>query len=414
VRLNPPTSIIYSVFWRDASLSTLATGARNLAANEDRGNRWDRSSLLRVAKARDKDRICRYGLLKGKGRFLMDNEAFSFTPEQKDNLRKWMAFLDTDGARRWALEEKDAIGRIKNIFQKAGFRGGKDLSAEQLDDVFRNMQKLIRNLALNRRLYEDNGLTNFNSKLRTLLFSSEPLAKRVNQFFELKWVRILTLSQFLCSFSPTEYPEIGWQTLEVLDLDSSQSESAYRQALREHNISQPQDYRDDTIEYLKSIVIFRNIKNLLNIDLYTSVNDMLWFVYSEANQGVESFPSTVSLEVDLRDRLAEKPSLIERGLSLIGKEYPIARAGKADLVCKDKRGNYVVIETKKGRESDKVVGQILRYIGGLKKEGKPTRGIIVVNEPDEKLDFAIEAVKDFVRLKYYKVSFDITDSYTDT
>ena len=63
-------------------------------------------------------------------------------------------------------------------------------------------------------------------------------------------------------------------------------------------------------------------------------------------------------------------------------------------MCRDQKGNYVVIETKKAGESDKVVGQILRYVGGLKKEGKKVRGIIIVNEPDEKLEFAIEAVKD--------------------
>ena len=57
-----------------------------------------------------------------------------------------------------------------------------------------------------------------------------------------------------------------------------------------------------------------------------------------------------------------------------------------------------------------MVGQILRYIGGLKKEGKRTRGIIIVNEPDEKLDFAIEAVEHLIKLKYYKVKFEITDS----
>jgi RecB family endonuclease NucS len=121
--------------------------------------------------------------------------------------------------------------------------------------------------------------------------------------------------------------------------------------------------------------------------------------------------TSVSLEKDLRDYLAQNPSLIESGLSLVGKEYPISGAGKSDLLCQDKRGNYVIIETKRDRESDKVVGQILRYIGGLRKEGKRVRGIIIVNEPDEKLDFAIEAVKDLIKLKYYRVSFEITDSY---
>jgi len=344
----------------------------------------------------------------------MNNEVFSFTPEQKANLEKWKVFLDTEQARAWAIEEKEAIESIHNILKQEKFEEGNDLTPEKLDSIFHQMRNLINNRALARNLYEDNGITNFNSKLRQLLFSNKPLAKRVNQFLGLKRVGIVTVSQFLCAIDPSAYPEITTQTFDVLELDSTQLDMAYKQALRENNISSPQDYHDDTLDYLSYAIIFREIKNLLNIDLYNHVNNMLWLAYKQVEPEVKPVPTTVSLEVDLRDRLAENPNLIERGLSLIGKEYLITGAGKADIVCKDKRGNYFVIETKKGRESDKVVGQILRYIGGLRKEGKKARGIIIVNEPDDKLDFAIEVVKDFVKLKYYKVKFEITDSYTCT
>lgn len=347
----------------------------------------------------------------------MNNEVFSFTPEQKANLEKWKGFLDSEQAQRWAIEEKEAIESIKNIFQQAGFGEGHDLSAEQSDEVFHLMKKLINNRTLNKKLYEDNELINFNPRLRMLLFGSKPLVERVNRFLELKGVGILTVSHFLCAFSPTEYPEIGWQTLDVLELDSTQLDIAYRQALREHNISPPEDYRGDTMEYFRDMVIFREIKNLLHIEEYNLINDMLWtawLVQQEKDGEMKPPPATLSLEKDLRDHLAAKPSLIENGLSLVGKEYTITGAGKADIVCKDKRGNYVVIETKKGRESDQVAGQILRYIGGLKKEGKRARGIIVAKEPDERLDLAVYAVEDLIKLKYYEVSFEITDSYTNT
>ena len=344
----------------------------------------------------------------------MNNEVFSFTPEQKANLEKWRAFLDTEQAREWATEEKEAVEALQTILKQAGFREGNNLSEEQLDDVFRKMKMLINNMTLARNLYDNNGLANFNSRLRKLYFSSEPLAKRVNQFIELIGVAKLTVSQFLCAFSLTKYPEVGWATLDVLDLDSVQLDNAYRQALREHNISSPQDYRGDTIEYLRDMIIFREIKNLLSIEDYNLINDLLWLAYKETEIEVKPSTTSVGLEADLRDRLAENPSLIEKGLSLISKEYSIPRAGRADLVCKDKMGNYVVIETKKVGESDQVVGQILRYIGGLKKEGKRTRGIIVVNKPDDRLALAVYAVEDLIKLKYYKVSFDITDSYTNT
>jgi RecB family endonuclease NucS len=148
----------------------------------------------------------------------------------------------------------------------------------------------------------------------------------------------------------------------------------------------------------------------LDIDLYSRVNHILWLAYKQEEPEIKQTSSSVSLEADLRDHLAENPSIIEKYLSLVQKEYPIGSAGKADLLCRDKKGDYVVVEMKKGRESDKVVGQILRYIGGLKKDKKRARGIIIVNEPDEKLDFAIAAVGDLVKLKYYRVRFEITDN----
>lgn len=344
----------------------------------------------------------------------MTDEVFSFTSEQKTNLEKWETFLDTEKARGWAIEEKEAIEVIHNILKQAKFGEGNDLTPEELNSIFHQMRKLINNRSLARNLYEDNGIANFNSRLRRLLFSSESLVDRVNQFLELKRVRVLTVSHFLCAFDPSVYPEIGWQTLDVLELDSVQLDDAYKQALKEHGISSPQDYRGDTIEYLRGTVIFREIKNFLHIEDYNVINDLLWLVWlaRQKEEGeMKPPPATLSLEKDLRDHLADNPNLIEKGLSLVSKEYTISGAGRADLVCKDKRGTYVVIETKKAGESDKVVGQILRYIGGLKKEGKRTRGIIIVNEPDEKLDFAIDAVKDLIKLKYYKVSFNITDSY---
>ena len=341
----------------------------------------------------------------------MEKVSFSFTPEQKANLENWRVRLDTEQAREWAAKEERAIGTVKDIFQQAGFEQGNDLSPNELDDTFTNMRSLIYNRALNRKLYEDNGLSNFNTKLRTLLFGSSPLPERVNQFFELKRVGILTLSHFLCAFSPTEYPEIGWQTFDVLELDSTQLDDAYEQALSTHNIS-PLDYRGNTIEYLRDMIIFKEIGSLLHIKEYNLINDLLWLIRQGIEDDVQPSTTSVSLENDLRNFLADNTQRLEKGLSVIGKEYDISGAGRVDLLCKDTRGYYVVIETKKGRESDKVVGQILRYIGGLKKDGKKARGIIIVNEPDERLDFAVEAVKDFIKLKYYKVKFEITDSYT--
>jgi hypothetical protein len=125
---------------------------------------------------------------------------------------------------------------------------------------------------------------------------------------------------------------------------------------------------------------------------------------------IDEIPPSISRETDLRDYLANNPQRIEKGLKLIGKEYA-TDIGSIDLLCEDPKGKLVVIETKKGRESDKVVGQILRYMGWLGKHmEKKVRGVIVVNEPDERLEYALHATKD-IQLKFYKVKFEIADSF---
>jgi len=131
----------------------------------------------------------------------------------------------------------------------------------------------------------------------------------------------------------------------------------------------------------------------------------------EREQPLPTEPSfSISLERTLRDYLAENPNLLEYGLQLIGKEYP-TDAGNIDILLKDKDGSYVVVETKKGRESDKVVGQILRYIGWVKKNLSPkVRGIIVTHSSDSNLEWAVEAVKNLVKLKFYKVKFELSNA----
>jgi len=88
--------------------------------------------------------------------------------------------------------------------------------------------------------------------------------------------------------------------------------------------------------------------------------------------------------------------------------------GYPDLLCVDKdTKDLVVIELKKGRESDKVVGQTLRYMGWVKenlaKTRQNVRGIIVTKERDEKLTYAIKPVKDKIRVKYYDIAFKLVD-----
>jgi hypothetical protein len=94
-----------------------------------------------------------------------------------------------------------------------------------------------------------------------------------------------------------------------------------------------------------------------------------------------------------------------------GRQFP-AGPWFIDFLCIDEQtGDFVVIELKKGRSSDAVVGQVLRYIAWVKEnlaeEGQGVRGIVIAREADESLKYSVKAV-DSVSVLTYRVSFSLS------
>jgi len=117
----------------------------------------------------------------------------------------------------------------------------------------------------------------------------------------------------------------------------------------------------------------------------------------------------IQMERDLENFLVNNLNLIEERLKLYeeeginGRQYP-TDVGTIDLLCK-KAENFVVVELKKGRGSDSVVGQISRYIGWVRENlsnGHDVRGIIIVHDFDPKLKYAVLAHEN-LELKYYEI-----------
>jgi len=93
-------------------------------------------------------------------------------------------------------------------------------------------------------------------------------------------------------------------------------------------------------------------------------------------------------------------------LSLIKQEYSTP-VGYIDILCKDKDGNFVVIEIKREEDTDKVVGQIQRYMSWIKeniaeKERKEVKGVIVVKEIDKKLEHSVKGSGFKIEIKEFK------------
>jgi len=87
--------------------------------------------------------------------------------------------------------------------------------------------------------------------------------------------------------------------------------------------------------------------------------------------------------------------------------------GRLDLLAKDSSGNFVVIELKKGKESDQVIGQLLRYMGWVKEklciDTQDVRGLIICKKIDSKLKYSLIPVADKISVKEYTMDFKLVD-----
>lgn len=91
-------------------------------------------------------------------------------------------------------------------------------------------------------------------------------------------------------------------------------------------------------------------------------------------------------------------------------EPGLGLVGRIDLFCEDaSSGALVVVELKKGRQSDDVVGQLARYMGWVKEnlaEGQAVEGVVLAPAADERLRYAAMAIPG-VRLLRYETRFEV-------
>ena len=130
-------------------------------------------------------------------------------------------------------------------------------------------------------------------------------------------------------------------------------------------------------------------------------------------------PTVFALEKHLEDFLVHNWSSTELGKNhmvfeedgeLVGQQYP-SDTGLIDIlaISKDKK-ELLVVELKKGRASDVVVGQIQRYMGyvieELAEEGQIVRGVIIALEDDLRLQRALRVTNN-IEFYRYQVSFQL-------
>jgi restriction system protein len=138
-----------------------------------------------------------------------------------------------------------------------------------------------------------------------------------------------------------------------------------------------------------------------------------------SNDATIEDPSVFALEKHLEDFLVQNWNQTELGSKydiyqedgvILGQQYP-SDTGPLDIlaVSKDKK-TLLVVELKKGRASDNVVGQIQRYMGYVKDElaeaNQDVKGIIIALEDDLRIKRALSVTKN-IEFYRYQVSFKL-------
>ena len=166
------------------------------------------------------------------------------------------------------------------------------------------------------------------------------------------------------------------------------------------------------------------INSVSNITKYSSeLNDFIdnaGISIVSNNEEIED-ASMFALERHLEDFLVENWNNTELAKNyniyeddeVFGQQFQ-TDTGPIDIlaISKDKK-ELLVIELKKGKASDTVVGQIQRYMGYIKneflEEGQTVKGVIIALEDSIKIQRALSVTKD-IEFYRYKVNFELISS----
>jgi restriction system protein len=133
-------------------------------------------------------------------------------------------------------------------------------------------------------------------------------------------------------------------------------------------------------------------------------------------------PSEFALEKHLEDFLVQnwkqtdlgkEFDIFEEDGELVGQQYQSDTGPMDILAIKKDKSKLLVVELKKGRASDAVVGQVLRYMGYVKQElaeaNQSVSGVIIALDDDTRIRRAL-AMKPDISFYRYEVSFKLIKS----
>ena len=259
--------------------------------------------------------------------------------------------------------------------------------------------------------------------LKILLDENKPLKERLDFLFPknrpnyIKGLGRAILTPILMVVYPTKYGVYNRRSAEGI-----------RKVELEPKFSRGASFSE---KYIKINEVLNNLAAENDMSLF-ELDEVWWKITegykptpTEEEQETEELSTGFGLEPHLRRFLVDNwentplgknyEILTEDG-EIIGEEYQTKKAGNIDILAKDKKSNeWVVIELKKDQSGDAGVGQTLRYMGWVEKnkakKDEGVKGIIIVKEIDGKLEYALSALKNKVKIScfVYNVRFSLEE-----
>lgn len=121
----------------------------------------------------------------------------------------------------------------------------------------------------------------------------------------------------------------------------------------------------------------------------------------------ETYRSVMVNEKVIEEYLEDNITDLEPGLKVVGRQYSTL-TGPIDLLAKDKEGNHVIIELKKNRASDRVVGQVSRYVTDIRRTMNPNVRVIIVGRH---IDNSLKLARESLRFPCSLYTFDFKVSF---
>ncbi len=321
------------------------------------------------------------------------------------------------------VEPRDAVlARFRPIFSPAHLSA---ITAEEFRSflLFENNRHWTGLHRQGTRMCSD--MVNLRKALATLLNENEPVSKRLDEAIAMVWgMGKNVASAILMVSQPDRYGV--W---------NNRSEATLKRFDAWPNFNRGESFGN---RYVKVNQILLQLRDALNIDLWTL--DSLWWIIDEqesgeisSGEGTELGASSLAVECGqqfglerhlhefLRDNwnhleIGQEWGLYqEPGDEEAGYEYP-CDVGRIDLLAKHRtQSRWLVVELKRNQTSDQTVGQLLRYIGWVKRhladENDEVHGMIICREADASLHYALSAVPN-VKLQFYEVEFHLREPET--